>query len=201
MDLPIVCTLTEVELRKRRRSVLDSIRALAIDTTSIEDGYSYSFKPTSEVLARLFTLIDLERQCCKFLTFKVVVEAGNKSIELEITGPPEVKSIIADYFGDIPNATVLRSVLTCPECRHRQEETMPTDQCVFFYECSSCLARLRPQPGDCCVFCSYGSVKCSTSQFGCGRATDAFNYLARSRGIRRWLLAILYWFAAILIAP
>ena len=54
----------------------------------------------------------------------------------------------------------LSSVLTCPKCGHRRRETMPKDACQFFYECRSCGELLRPLPGDCCVFCSYGSVGC-----------------------------------------
>jgi len=41
---------------------------------------------------------------------------------------------------------------------------MPTDACQFFYECASCKAILRPKAGDCCVFCSYGSVRCPPKQ-------------------------------------
>ncbi|WP_415877776.1 GDCCVxC domain-containing (seleno)protein [Burkholderia ubonensis] len=37
---------------------------------------------------------------------------------------------------------------------------MPVDACPFFYECLRCHARLRPRPGDCCVFSSFGSVRC-----------------------------------------
>ena len=37
---------------------------------------------------------------------------------------------------------------------------MPTDACLYFHECVACHAVLRPKPGDCCVFCSFGSVKC-----------------------------------------
>jgi hypothetical protein len=29
-----------------------------------------------------------------------------------------------------------------------------------FYECSQCKTLLKPKAGDCCVFCSYGSVVC-----------------------------------------
>jgi len=57
-------------------------------------------------------------------------------------------------------STVLTSVLTCPRCGFARQETMPTDACQFFYECTNCKAVLRPKAGDCCVFCSYGSVKC-----------------------------------------
>ena len=41
---------------------------------------------------------------------------------------------------------------------------MPTDACQFFYECAGCGALLRPKPGECCVFCSYGSVRCPPMQ-------------------------------------
>jgi hypothetical protein len=59
---------------------------------------------------------------------------------------------------------VTRSVLTCPNCGAHTEQEMPTDACVFFFECEACHSRLRPKPGDCCVFCSYGSVKCPPVQ-------------------------------------
>lgn len=62
------------------------------------------------------------------------------------------------------NAIQLRSTLTCPACGHAAELVMPTDACLFFYECEHCHAWLRPLPGDCCVFCSYGSVKCPPMQ-------------------------------------
>ena len=59
---------------------------------------------------------------------------------------------------------VLDSDITCPSCGLRRKERMPTDACQYFYECSGCGALLRPKPGDCCVFCSYGSVKCPPMQ-------------------------------------
>jgi hypothetical protein len=56
------------------------------------------------------------------------------------------------------------ATLTCPQCGHRRRKKMPTDACQFFYECSGCGAVLRPKPGDCCVFCSYGSMRCPPRQ-------------------------------------
>jgi hypothetical protein len=58
----------------------------------------------------------------------------------------------------------LRSTITCPHCGHRETETMPTDACQFFYDCKGCGALLRPKPGDCCVFCSYGDIPCPPIQ-------------------------------------
>jgi Zn ribbon nucleic-acid-binding protein len=60
----------------------------------------------------------------------------------------------------------LQSTLTCPHCGHQATETMPTDACVAFYECKGCGATLKPRPGSCCVFCSYGSVSCPPIQEG-----------------------------------
>jgi hypothetical protein len=59
---------------------------------------------------------------------------------------------------------VLRSEITCPQCGRRKLEDMPTDACQYFYECDGCHTVLRPKPGDCCVFCSYGSVPCPPIQ-------------------------------------
>ncbi|CAN5921879.1 hypothetical protein BH24BAC1_BH24BAC1_27460 [soil metagenome] len=56
------------------------------------------------------------------------------------------------------------SVITCPICGHCQEEQMPTDACQFFYACGHCLEVLKPLKGDCCVYCSYGSVPCPPVQ-------------------------------------
>lgn len=99
MELPIACNLTEAEMRERRQTMLDLVRGAALNVTSLPLGYAYRFEPTSEVLAHLSRLVDLERQCCQFLTFRIVVEAGNQPICLEVTGPPEAKAIIADFFG------------------------------------------------------------------------------------------------------
>lgn len=52
------------------------------------------------------------------------------------------------------------STLTCPECGFQKSEVMPTDACVFFWECEGCKTLLKPLAGDCCVFCSYGSAEC-----------------------------------------
>ncbi len=59
---------------------------------------------------------------------------------------------------------VLESVLTCPQCGAFTLEIMPTDACRYFHECEHCKALLRPKAGDCCVFCSFGSVKCPPVQ-------------------------------------
>ncbi len=57
-----------------------------------------------------------------------------------------------------------QSTITCPQCGHHGRESMPLDACQYFYNCKGCGARLKPRPGDCCVFCSYGTVPCPPMQ-------------------------------------
>ena len=63
-----------------------------------------------------------------------------------------------------------RSTLTCPHCGHQVTETMPTDACQYFYDCLGCGVVLKPKPGDCCVYCSYGDVPCPPIQAEGGKA-------------------------------
>jgi hypothetical protein len=64
----------------------------------------------------------------------------------------------------VQNIIVLQSVITCPNCGHSKEEEMPSNACEYFYKCKSCNTDLKPVPGDCCVYCSYGTVKCPPVQ-------------------------------------
>ena len=58
----------------------------------------------------------------------------------------------------------LATTITCPICGHSTDELMPTNACVYFYECEQCKSRLKPLQGDCCVYCSYGTVPCPPIQ-------------------------------------
>jgi hypothetical protein len=70
--------------------------------------------------------------------------------------------------------TSVSSTITCPHCGHQATEAMPTDACQFFYDCKGCGVMLKPKPGDCCVYCSYGDVACPPVQeagLGSGQAS------------------------------
>ncbi len=58
----------------------------------------------------------------------------------------------------------MNSVITCPICGHKTVEEMPTDACQYFFDCPNCVSVLKPKVGDCCVFCSYGTVPCPPVQ-------------------------------------
>jgi hypothetical protein len=66
--------------------------------------------------------------------------------------------------GGLPLQLITSATLTCPECHASTIADMPTNACQFFYTCTNCAARLRPLPGDCCVFCSYSDQVCPPKQ-------------------------------------
>ncbi|PYU99007.1 MAG: hypothetical protein DMG10_26570 [Acidobacteria bacterium] len=70
--------------------------------------------------------------------------------------------------GEAETPIVVEAVLTCPHCGKQSREVMPTDACLCFWDCRGCGARLRPKPSHCCVFCTYGSVRCPPIQAGSG---------------------------------
>jgi hypothetical protein len=59
---------------------------------------------------------------------------------------------------------VLESTITCPDCGVSRTERMPTDACLWYWECPACGVLVRPKSGDCCVYCSYGTVPCPPVQ-------------------------------------
>src|ERR1039458_7997935 len=67
-----------------------------------------------------------------------------------------------------------------PALRHGEVGTNATDACQFFYDCMWCGARLKPKRGDCCVFCSYGSLPYGSA---------CLCYHSRDRRMERMILA------------
>ncbi|NKB45745.1 MAG: hypothetical protein GKS03_15880 [Alphaproteobacteria bacterium] len=62
----------------------------------------------------------------------------------------------------------LSSTLECPKCGGKTTAAMPTDACQYFFDCPHCGEVLKPNAGDCCVWCSYGTVPCPPIQEGKG---------------------------------
>ena len=96
-SLPIACTLTQ-ELQERRRTVLQKVRGAVKEVKEIEDGYVYVFPSASEWLNEVAGLIDLERQCCPFLQFRITVAPNNGPLSLEMTGPAGTKDFLLSTF-------------------------------------------------------------------------------------------------------
>ena len=84
---------------------------------------------------------------------------------------PEVHSVgsLKAMPRTLPQPTpppVTEATIRCPQCGHQALERMPENACLYFYLCTGCGERLKPKPGDCCVFCSYADALCPPKQAG-----------------------------------
>ena len=86
-DLPIVCTLSEEGRRARRQGLLARVARRATSATKTPAGYRFEFQAGSDTLSLIATMIDAERQCCRFLQFELRVDADLGPLTLTLTGP------------------------------------------------------------------------------------------------------------------
>ena len=96
--LPIACTLGPETLKTRRDDLLGSLVRRAEERLDVSHGYRLRFAAGEGVLATIANVIELERQCCRFLTFHVIVEPDDGPIWLEVTGPPGTREFLDGMF-------------------------------------------------------------------------------------------------------
>jgi hypothetical protein len=85
--LPVACTLTQPEMRARREGVLARARAGVRERRRIRGGWAFRFPPDACWLEVLAGLAALERECCRFLRFRLTAEPDAGPLWLEVTGP------------------------------------------------------------------------------------------------------------------
>ena len=96
--LPIACTLTSTELRERRAGLLEALSMAAVRAEVLPGGCRFRFAPASETLTKIVSVIDAERQCCRFLRFQLTVEPDLGSFRLDITGPEGTANFLSDLL-------------------------------------------------------------------------------------------------------
>jgi AraC family ethanolamine operon transcriptional activator len=154
-------------LRCRRLSTIQSIlRRSDPATTSISDlAFEYGFQGAGR-FASYYRAYFGENPSETFRSGTVSTNSFGYTTLVEATTnagfPSTVHNGAAKAVTTPP--VILDSMLTCPGCGHMTLEEMPTNSCQFFHKCVRCHMLIRPIAGDCCVFCSYGSVKCPPVQ-------------------------------------
>ena len=99
-NIPIVCTLNDVEFRDREYVVLGKIKRLVLETAETGNGYIFLFPSDDASFAALNEFIVLERRCCPFLDFQVTIPRGEAILSLELSGDAGAKEFIATTFVD-----------------------------------------------------------------------------------------------------
>lgn len=94
-NLPIACTLGPAAVKARREDLLGGLVRRAEERIDIPNGYRVRFTPAKDILATIASVVDLERQCCRFLRFHLMIDPDEGPIWLEFTGPPGTRDFLA----------------------------------------------------------------------------------------------------------
>ena len=98
-ELPIVCALPEAQLRERAGGLLARLVAAAGERRLTDDGAVLELATTPENLEVLHQVVAAERECCRFLRFRVTYEPDLGPISLEITGPAGTREFLQATLG------------------------------------------------------------------------------------------------------
>jgi hypothetical protein len=90
----LTCKLTSPEMRKRRETVIASLKNKVIEKKELDNGYSYKFNGTDTIIDELAQFVKTERLCCDFFDFSLSVKGDGTMALLTITGPEGAKEFI-----------------------------------------------------------------------------------------------------------
>ena len=89
---PIACTLNAAELRERRALARSRLAPHLLGSERTPSGVTFTFARTDALLSELEGFVELERQCCGFLSFTLTPEKDTLSLGIE--GAPEAAATI-----------------------------------------------------------------------------------------------------------
>lgn len=92
--LPIACTLGPAAIKARKEGLLADLVRRARERYEIEDGHRFVFAAADEIVQSIARTVDVERQCCRFVQFRLTVAPDEGPITLELTGPPGTREFM-----------------------------------------------------------------------------------------------------------
>ena len=82
----VACQLPDEAFKERKATIASTIVSKAILAEEIENGYQFSFSYSEQMLLELAEFINVERQCCPFINFQLVLSSNSNNIVLQLTG-------------------------------------------------------------------------------------------------------------------
>jgi hypothetical protein len=95
----LTCKLTTPELRKRKETVIASLKQQIIEKKELKNGFAFKFLGTDKVLDELTEFIKTERACCDFITFGLSISGDKSEAWLELAGADGTKDFIKSELG------------------------------------------------------------------------------------------------------
>lgn len=100
-NVPIACTLGPAAVEARREDLLGGLVRRAEERIDVPNGYRVRFTPAKDILATIASVVDLERQCCRFLRFHLTLLAFTMGATSCVGGPVGIpQSISIDHLTD-----------------------------------------------------------------------------------------------------
>lgn len=97
----VTCELSPAALQERKKMIGGLLERGLEHVEPVPGGIRARFAAVAGIEPGLRALIALEAECCAFLTMTLSAQDG--PVMLEVTGPPEAQSLIAELF-TVPRA-------------------------------------------------------------------------------------------------
>lgn len=90
----VTCKLTTPELRKRKETVIASLKQGILERKELPNGFAFKFSGNDQTIDKLTEFIKTERECCDFFTFNLAISGDKKEAWLQLTGAGKAKDFI-----------------------------------------------------------------------------------------------------------
>jgi hypothetical protein len=100
-SLSIACTLTEAELASRTSEFLPGLLSKADSKEAIPGGFRWRFYKTKGLLTEVASVIEAERECCRFLKFGLTLEPDGGPLLMEVTGPEGTQAFLLSLLSGL----------------------------------------------------------------------------------------------------
>ena len=94
LQIPIMCTLTANDLQARKLTLQTDFFTGVQNVEPTEVGYRLAFPATAVWLEKITQFINVERECCAFLSFDLTIPAQAETLNLHIYGGEGIKSFL-----------------------------------------------------------------------------------------------------------
>ena len=99
-DAPRACSLSDLELRRRKATLLRRFKSAVMATEELRNGYAFRVPGDAKSIAVVTGLIAAERECCRFLTFELMLPPNMGPLIVSVTGPPGTKDFLKGILGN-----------------------------------------------------------------------------------------------------
>jgi hypothetical protein len=103
-EVVIACTPDNVPVEKRERwfEVGKEVYAMVQEVRELRDGYACLLPGDSATLIKAAEYVSLDRMCCQFVRWSLVIEPNGGPLWLHLTGPEGTKEYTRTTFETTP---------------------------------------------------------------------------------------------------